>query len=140
MDKEIKRLVTGNVVEDLTGTQDLELGSSEHKAAVSTTETQVKIINESERIEVENELTRAKIRDLEERRAMDYELESKKIEIDRKDRKVKNFWTGVKVVGGIVVTGITTLLYMTYDHTGNIPSQGAKKAIDRFEKEFEKNR
>ena len=135
---EIKRLVTKNAIDDLEGTGDLELASAEHKAAVDISEKEVRIINDIDKTTGEIKLTQAKIRDLEERRAMDYEIEMKKIEIDKKDRWVKHgIAIGTGVLKALVIAG-TTVLYLVYDHRGEIMSPGMKKAVDRLDKNLSK--
>lgn len=136
--KEVKRLVTENVIEDLDGTKDLELGTAEHKASVDTTEKQVRIINEIDKTKVEIEKTEAQIRDIELRREMDYELEMKKIEIDKRDRFFKNaiaIGTGVLSAAAIVGTGILSIVY---DTTGNIVSPATKRLVDKVDKKLNK--
>ena len=125
--KEIERLMVENIVEDLNGLQDLELGTEEHRMAVDTTDKQFKDLLEIEKLRIQSEELKLK---------REAELKWRQIELEekRREQKVKN----AIAVGGVVATCVTTVtvagLYLVYDTTGNIPSPFVKKIVDNASK------
>ena len=125
--REIERLMEMNIVEDLGGLQDLELGSEEHRIAVDTTDKQLKDLLEIKKLKIQSEEQKLK-------RETEFRLKQLEMEREQKDRKVKNAIAIGSAVAGTVVTGGMGFLYLYYDVNGHIPSKFITKLMENTSK------
>lgn len=65
-------------------------------------------------------------------RDADYELKTKQIEEDRKDRRVKNSLTAASVIGGLGLTVWGTLKSLKFEETGSVTTNAGREFIKKL--------
>lgn len=111
---EIETMLHDRIVKDFKNMDNMDPGSEEYKNTAATLNQFMDRAIEMEKIHVDKE----------------DKLETR--EEDRKDRLIKNVFTGINVLGGIGLVIWGTNKTMRFEETGTITTSAGKKFINRI--------
>lgn len=112
MDTKILEMLDDEIKTVKNTMEDLALGTEEYKQAVDTLAKLVDKRNEMVKIEYDHlDKTRS--------RQDETDLKLKQMEDEKKDRRVKNWLTGVKVGGSLLLTAVGTYVTMNFERIHN---------------------
>lgn len=111
---EIESMLYERIAQDFENIKGMEVGSEEYKNAAATLNQFMDRAIEMEKIHVDKE-DKLEIR-----------------EDERKDRLIKNIFTGVNVLGGIVLVIWGTNKTIKFEETGTITTSAGKKFTNKI--------
>lgn len=105
--------------------KDMEVGTEEHTTASTDL---AKLLDKY------NEMTKNDYDywDRQETREKDHEIKTKQMEDDRKDRRVKNWLTGISIGGGFGLTIWGTLKSLKFEETGSLTTSAGREFIKKL--------
>lgn len=118
-----ERLLHDVINHDLEQLKEMEVGTEAYKTTIDGL---TKLMDRSLEIDKFNTEYDEKI----ESRETENEIELKRLELDRKDRFVKNCLTGASIAGGFVLTVWGTFKTFKFEETGTITSSFGRKFIN----------
>ena len=104
---------------------DLALGSEEYKQATDILAKLVDKRNEMMKIEYDH-------LDKKQSRQEETDLKLKQMEDERKDRRVKNWLTGVKVGGGLIMTAVGTYVTLNFERIQNVTTIAGREFVKQL--------
>ncbi len=121
----IKSLLEEEIRKEIEILSKTQVNSEEHKAALDSVTKLTGQVIEFERVDNDKY-------DKEETRYNEYKAKNAELEMERKDRLVKNWLTGVSIGTGFVITCVGTWATFKFEETGTVTSLLGRSFIARL--------
>lgn len=125
MDVKILELLDKEIETIMNTMEDLALGSEEYKQAAETLAKLVDRRNEMVKIEYDH-------LDKKQSRQEENDLKLKQMEDEKKDRRVKNSLTAVKIFGGFLMTGLGTYVTLNFERIQNVTTIAGREFVKQL--------
>ena len=113
------------IVDELDDLKGLEMGTKEYEIAVNGITKLMDRAIEIDKMELDRE-HKEKSRELENK------LKLKELEIDQRDKTIRNCLTGFSVGGGILLTVWGTFKTLKFEETGTVTTSAGRKFVDNL--------
>lgn len=121
----VKTLLTEEIERQIVSLGKMEPGTETHKSAVDNVTKLLGKLNETEQIELE------RIEKVESRES-EKDLKLTQLKEDKKDRFVKNIFTGIGVVASIAIPIWGTLVSLKFEETGTVTTFAGRENLKKL--------
>lgn len=128
----IKTLLHEEIESEFKELEKTQVGSDEYKASIDGIS---KLIDRS----IEISKLEADIKNKEDTREIETQLELKKQKDERRNKTIANVLTGTSIVSGIVLTVWGTLKTLKFEETGTVTTSAGRSFINGIVKSFTKH-
>lgn len=128
----IKTLLHEEIESEFKELEKTQVGSDEYKASIDGIS---KLIDRS----IEISKLEADIKDKEETRELDTQLELKKQKDEYRNKTIANVLTGASIISGIALTVWGTLKSLKFEETGTVTTSAGRNFINGIIKSFTKH-
>lgn len=128
----IKTLLHEEIESEFKELEKTQVGSDEYKASIDGIS---KLIDRS----IEMSKLEADIKDKEETRELETQLELKKQKDEHRNKTIANILTGTSIISGIALTVWGTLKSLKFEETGTVTTSAGRSFINGIIKSFTKH-